>query len=202
MAKSAQSLEARRLRKRGASIIVIAKKVGVSKGSVSLWCRDIQLTAKQKERLVTHAIANGLKGRLIGAMANKKERIERQKRFMEKGQRLVGLLSKREFFLAGAALYWAEGSKKTRDVVFINSDPIMIKLFIRWLKECLQIEKDRIYCRVGINEAHKRRVDEVERYWSKVTGVARDRFARMSLKKVKNKKVYEKINGQNGKKKK
>ncbi len=198
MAKSAQRLEARKLRRTGLSINVIAKKLGVSKSSVCLWCNDINLTQKQKEVLIKHSKDGGEKGRLLGAKHNKEERIKRQKYFENQGILEVGLLSKRELFLVGVALYWAEGSKKTRDVVFINSDPTMIALFIRWLKECLFVDESRIYCKVGINKIHESRIDEVEKYWSKTTGIQRSRFSKVSLKKVKNQKVYENFNSHYG----
>jgi len=47
MAKSEQKIKARLLRKKGISIKTIAKELSVSTGSISSWCRDIPLTAKQ-----------------------------------------------------------------------------------------------------------------------------------------------------------
>ena len=46
MAKSAQKLQARTLRRQGKSIGEIAKIVGISKDSASHWCRDVALTKK------------------------------------------------------------------------------------------------------------------------------------------------------------
>lgn len=62
----------------------------------------------------------------------------------------VGELSDRELFFTGVALYWAEGAKdkphrRTEVLQFINSDPNVITLFLRWLeflgvrRECLVI---------------------------------------------------------------
>ena len=51
MAKFQQKSEAIQLRKTGESIKVIAKKLKVSVGSVSLWCRDVQLTPAQLKEL-------------------------------------------------------------------------------------------------------------------------------------------------------
>lgn len=44
MAKFKEKIKARELRHRGESIKDIARKLKVSKGSVSRWCRDIELT--------------------------------------------------------------------------------------------------------------------------------------------------------------
>lgn len=194
MAKSAQRLEARKLRQTGLSINIIAKRLDVSKGSVCLWCSDINLTQKQKEILIKHSRDAGEKGRLLGAQANKEERIKRQQNFAQEGINEIGVLSKRELFLVGVALYWSEGSKKNRRVVLANSDPEMICLFIQWLKECLNIGTESIYCTVSINQDHKIRIKEVENYWSIITGIPRSSFTKPSYKKVKNKKIYDNFN--------
>ena len=47
MAKYNERIKAREMRKNGLSIILIAHRLGVTKSSVSLWCRDIILTHEQ-----------------------------------------------------------------------------------------------------------------------------------------------------------
>jgi transposase len=48
MAKTKEKQKAVILRKRGKSINEIAHTLGVSKSSVSTWCRDVILTESQK----------------------------------------------------------------------------------------------------------------------------------------------------------
>ena len=50
MAKYKEKIKAQELRERGRSIKEITKTLNVSKGSVSVWCRDIKLTKKQIEQ--------------------------------------------------------------------------------------------------------------------------------------------------------
>ena len=197
MAKSAQRIEARRLRRRGKSIILIAKKIGVSKSSVSRWCGDIRLSNKQVKKLLERS-RNFKLGQHIAAMKNREERIQRMERLMRIGIEKVDLLTKRELFLIGSALYWAEGSKKDRRTVFVNSDSTMILIYLKWLRKCLKIDEDRIYCHVSINQDHKKRIDEVEEYWSNITGISRELFTNVSYKKVKNKKFYKNFNNHYG----
>ncbi len=51
----------------------------------------------------------------------------------------IGPLSEREILIAGAIAYWCEGAKskphRREQVVFINSDPALIKFFLRFLDE-------------------------------------------------------------------
>ncbi|OGK15202.1 hypothetical protein A2690_00290 [Candidatus Roizmanbacteria bacterium RIFCSPHIGHO2_01_FULL_39_12b] len=51
MAKTKLMMLARKLRKNGNSIKEIALKLHVSSGSVSIWCRDIELTQEQIDNL-------------------------------------------------------------------------------------------------------------------------------------------------------
>ncbi|MCS7263556.1 MAG: helix-turn-helix domain-containing protein [Armatimonadetes bacterium] len=55
MAKLAERQQARLLRKQGWSIKTIAKNLGVSRSSVSLWVRDIALTVEQREFIESRA---------------------------------------------------------------------------------------------------------------------------------------------------
>ncbi|MBP9669789.1 helix-turn-helix domain-containing protein [Candidatus Woesebacteria bacterium] len=193
MAKSRERLQARELRRNGESIREIARQVSIARSTVSLWCRDIVLTNDQLEALVERDKLGGARGRMIAAELAKKRKNERVSFNKNAGFERIGKISNRELFLIGIALYWAEGSKGVRSerFVFVNSDPKMIVMMIRWLRECMHISVDDIVCRVGINEAHQTRIVEVERHWSDITGIPLSQFKRASFKKVVNKKVYE-----------
>ncbi len=52
MAFYQKRIQARRMRKKGESVVQIAKTLGVSKGSVSDWCNDIALTKAQVQILM------------------------------------------------------------------------------------------------------------------------------------------------------
>jgi hypothetical protein len=96
----------------------------------------------------------------------------------------IGVLSKREILIAGAIAYWCEGAKskpyRRRDrVVFINSDPALIRFFLRFLDTVGVGLEDLIY-RVHIHEAAD--VPAAERFWEKVTQADPGQFRRTVLK--------------------
>jgi len=191
MAKFKERILVRRLRKQGKSIKNIAKIIGVSKSSVSLWCNDILLSDQQKENLLKNNLLKINKGSIIASENKKKERLNRVNFYKSLGINKVGELSSRELFLIGSALYWAEGDKKQRRVVFINSDPEMIIVFIRWLNICLKIPKDRLYCRVEINQIHRQRFPNIQNYWANLIGIPLTQFRQPSFKKSKINKIYQ-----------
>ena len=194
MAKSKQRNKAIEMRKRGVSVRTIAKEVGVSKSSASLWVRDIILSVEQMEELKKRKIKGWELCRLKGALTQKQRRLDLIKK--EKKEGIINLknLSEREFFVSGVALYWAEGSKKRREFSICNSDPEMIVFLIKWMNKFFGIETKNIKVVVGINEIHRKREQMVKDYWSKVTGIPISQFRKTSFKKTKNNKVYENFN--------
>jgi len=194
MAKFKEKLEAKKLRKQGESIKVIAKKLKVSPSSVSFWCRDIKLSPTQIKELERRARDPHYGRRLKYALDQQRKRLEKTKRLKEEGIKEVGILSERELFLAGVALYWAEGFKKDTQVGFASSDPDMIKLFLKWLFDCCGYKSQDLILRVTANISHKHRVQEIQDHWIKITKIPNENFRKPFYQKVKWKKVYKNPN--------
>lgn len=194
MAKSKERIKARELRTQGVSVKEIAKILSVSKSTASLWVRDIILSLEQLEKLRQKLIKGGEKGRLLGALKQKNDRLIRIEKGKEKGRLTFSLLTQQELLASGVALYWAEGTKKSREVAFCNSDPKLVQFMLHWLKKCFDISIERLYCSVGINEIHRKREELVKQYWSKITGIPLSQFNKTSFKKVNNKKIFANFN--------
>lgn len=186
--KNTQREAAIQLRKSGKTYSEILKEIPVAKSTLSLWLRSVNLSKKQiqvfseKKRI----------GQLNGAFARKQGRIGRQKVIFEKSSKEVGKLSKRELWFVGTALYWAEGSKEKEyhpgsGLHFSNSDPAMIRLFIKWLIECCGISKDRIHFSIYIHEIYKSRIKEIAWFWSDVTRFPEADFDKIYFKRHKTK---------------
>lgn len=194
MAKYDLRIKARRLRKQGISVKQIATQLQISKSTASIWVRDIILSIEQLEMLRKSAIKGGERGRLKGALMQKERRLRQIEEGRLKGIKQLADLSKREFLIAGLALYWGEGSKKSQQVEFCNSDPKMIKFLIGWLKSNFQITTEELRCRIGINELHRAREDSVKQFWVEITGIPLNQFNQTSFKQAKSKKVYDNFN--------
>ncbi len=191
MAKSQLNLEARKMRAKGISVRTIAQQLHVSRSTASLWVRDIILSIEQLETLRKCSLKGSERGRLLGAMKQKQDRLKRIDDGIQKGKNAFPIISKRELFIAGIALYWAEGTKKKRELTFCNSDPKLVQFMLTWLYQCFDIPIQRLRCYVGINEIHRSREEDVKTYWSDVTHIPLNQFSKTSFKKVQNKKVYE-----------
>ena len=197
MAKSKEKFLARKLRKEGLSMKEISERLKVSKGSVSLWCSDIRLTKRQIQKLHDKMVRGSYEGRLKGTQMQK----ERKQRIIEecltKAKIDIATLGEREMFVAGLGLYWGEGAKNSA-VRFYNSDPQAIQFMMKWFRQILKIEENRFSLYLNINETHKDRLDDVMRFWSKLTGLKKEQFRKPILVKARNKKKYENFNNHYG----
>lgn len=191
MAKSKLKISAKKLRFNGFGIKTIARKLGVSSSTVSLWCRDIQLTEAQFEELSRRARDPYYGARKDYILEKQASRLSKTKRLLQEGINRVKDMKKGELFYAGVALYWAEGFKKDNLAGFSNSDPHMVKFFIRWLEQCCNIPHDRLKFRLGVNELYRNKVEIVENYWSKFLNIPVSQFQKPFFQKVKWQKVYD-----------
>ncbi|MEN9552027.1 MAG: hypothetical protein RI935_404 [Candidatus Parcubacteria bacterium] len=58
-------------------------------------------------------------------------------------------------YYIGLALYWGEGTKSGTTLVFTNSDPDMMLLFVTFLRVICKIDEQRIKCLLHIHEGQK-----------------------------------------------
>jgi hypothetical protein len=87
--------------------------------------------------------------------------------------------------IAGAIAYWCEGGKSKpyrRDdrVIFTNSDPALIRFFLRFLDITGTPRRDLGF-RVYIHE--RANVEAAQRFWLNVTEATADQFANPALKR-------------------
>lgn len=183
MAKLELKKKAKKLRGKGLGIKTIAYKLGVSSSTVSLWCRDIKLTAKQQKELERRYHDPYYGRRKANILRQRQKRLHAIESLKQLGIQEIGKLTKRELFIAGVALYWAEGFKKDKRLGFANSDPVMIKFFLNWLISSCNVPKTSIRLRLGLNISHKNRIKEVEDYWSKITGISKKQFQKPFFQK-------------------
>lgn len=174
--KLKERLRAVELRKRGVSVREIQKILGVSRSSVSLWTRDVVLTEAQQEALIRRMKVSSYRGSLAAA-AIKKERREQQERdLLVEGRQRVGSLTNRDMFIAGVALYFAEGDKRSNHVAFSNSDSSSISFMMRWFRTFAKVPKSKYRLYLYLHD----HLDEVaaRKYWSRVTKLPLSSFGK------------------------
>lgn len=174
-------LKARSLREKGLSIKDIQKRLDVSRSSVSLWVRDIRLSKKQLEKLYLNKRTGALKGSIIAAMNKIKERERLIQKLTKEGAKEVGNLSKRDKFIAGIAMYFAEGDKGDKSVSFSNSDPWAIKFVVDWLRNTCRVPKTKFRASLYLHDNLNER--KAKQFWSKLTKIPLTQFRKSYIVK-------------------
>lgn len=172
------------LRGQGCTVPEIATRLGVSKSSAFLWTRGMPLDA-------TPEAAAARRSRHSKQVAEARWEPINQERDNQRAEinvaerALVGELSDREVRLLGATAYWCEGTKSKPwkpnrcRVTFINSDPGLISLFLRYL-ELLGEDRQLLKYRISIHQSAD--VDGAGQWWAGVIGVPFECFSRPTLK--------------------
>ncbi|MFI9584014.1 hypothetical protein ACIHCQ_19710 [Streptomyces sp. NPDC052236] len=171
--------KARELRLKGMTYDQIQVELGCSKSSISLWVRDLP---KPERRDPSEQAKLAAQKRWEHELVIRD--VERQKTKQEAFDQ-IGQLSDRELLIAGVTPYWAEGGKdkvydRRESLKFINSDPNVIKLYLRWL-DLLQVSRDRLRFTVSIHESAD--VPAAERYWAEIADVSPETFRKPMLKR-------------------
>ncbi|WP_412733112.1 hypothetical protein [Minisyncoccus archaeiphilus] len=158
------------LRQQGYTYSEILKEVSVAKSTLSLWLKEVGLVESQEQRITEKRISGALKG----AKTRHLQRISSTQKIKDEARKEIEYLSKRELWLIGISLYWAEGSKEkdngTRSgVVFSNSDPRMILLFVKWLRDVLIVSDQDLIYELYIHEVVG--VKSAQIYWSQILSI-------------------------------
>jgi AcrR family transcriptional regulator len=181
-AKDELRARARELRRQGMDYEQIAAALDVAKGSVSHWVRDLPIPARLSyvERSV-----RSVDGVRRYWAAERPAREARRSEVVEAAVAETGELTDRELLIAGAIAYWCEGSKnkphrRDHHVSFINSDPALIRFFLRFL-DTAGVPRTSPTYRVYIHQSAD--IAAAQIFWIKVTGASPERFRRPTLKR-------------------
>ncbi|CAM5454211.1 helix-turn-helix domain-containing protein [Streptomyces aurantiogriseus] len=191
-AKDDLRARARELRLQGWTYDQIQVELGCSKSSISLWVRDLP---KPERRDPAEQARLACRKRWEHELAVRDEQRQRTK---AAAAAQIGEMSDRDLFMAGVALYWAEGSKdkpydRRENVLFVNSDPDVIQLYLAWLA-MLGVGRERLTYRVMIHMTAD--VEGAKHYWADLVGVDVSTFQKTTIKKH-NPKTVRKNVGEN-----
>lgn len=117
------------------------------------------------------------RGRELSLIQKNIRRAERQERVLNANKYLFSLLSEDVAArkIALAMLYLGEGSKTERgSLMFGNSSPVIIRLFLKLLRDCFDINEQKLHVTVQCRADQD--VRQLQAYWMEVTGVSSKNF--------------------------
>jgi hypothetical protein len=162
---------ARSLRNGGYSYSEIQKFVSVPKATLSYWFRDIALSSPQRDRLLQKRSEASRRG-----AAERSRRVsEAIQEIQKNSSREIGTISRRELWLMGVMLYWRNFNQADvkKGVHFSSTDPQLIRLFLKWLKEIGQLDNSEITFDVFMRSKN---TADILQYWTEQTGFLQEAF--------------------------
>lgn len=166
------------LRKQGKTYSEIRALIPkTSKSTLSYWLSGLELSSKQKEKLSKNINKKLIKARIQSVLVRKNKR---QKYFLNIENNNLGFIhllnNNNEIAkLVLAALYLGEGTKSMRGSLRLgNSDPGIIKLFLKLLRSCYAIDESKfrgtVLCRADQD------IKILDRFWIQTTGFDKKQF--------------------------
>ncbi len=175
MSRVIEKRKAINLRLKGASYSQIKTKLGISKSTLSNWLSDYPLS---DERIKELRDLNPIRIEHFRNTMRKKREVKLSDLY-DKAKRSIGLLSKRDLFIAGLFLYWGEGDKSGSVFSVSNTDPNLIKFFMKWARS-LGVEENKF--RVVLHLYSDMDEDREKKFWSNITNVSLDNFRKVYRK--------------------
>lgn len=159
-----------KLRRQGKSYKEISKELGMSVSTLSVWFKGVGFSEEIRQSLTNQAIKDGTK-RLHELNKVRGDSLAITYEIAEKEARDdIKKYINNPLFVAGVAAYWGEGDKLSKNQVrMTNTDPAMIKLFVKFLLEICKIPKEKLKLALFIYSDLPD--SECRVFWNKTTGI-------------------------------
>ncbi len=153
----------RSLRRIGLSYGEIMDLIPVPKGTLAGWCRDVPLSPEQIDAIVARTALL----RSVPRDTQRKRRAQVAKIRAQAAKEVPGL-ARDPLWVAGTAMYWAEGAKTQRLLMVSNTDPRVLRLFLAWVRSYLISDPGvvlMLHLHTGNNE------QEAKQHWMDALGL-------------------------------
>lgn len=178
---------ATKLRLGGKSYTQISRTLNIPKSTLSGWFSKLVISDSAKRKIEKRGRKKAIQ---ILLKHNKNQTVlakERAVSIRKSAEAELDSISKRDLFIIGISLYWAEGYKRpvvrngkevTHHVVSLtNSDYFLVKYFLKFLREICYIPNEKI--KISLRFFEHQNVEKLTDYWLKGTDVLKNNFRTM-----------------------
>jgi hypothetical protein len=176
------------LRRKGYSLKELSEQFHIAKATASLWSTNIPLNKKAKKRI----LAVKRRGQLAGAQSRRARTKAIEKIYFDEA--FLEIQSAPDYNkIICAMIYWCEGRKKADGMAFTNSDPKLVKTFLKLLRGSFVLDEKRFHPCIHLHSYHlpKTQLD----FWSKVTDINKQQFIKPYRKANSGKRIREGYQG-------
>lgn len=183
------------MRKNGASIREVERVLKIPRSTLSGWFKYIKLTKSQKRKLDINwrnSLIDSRKRAVIWHNSQKESRIKEAHEKAIETLNNINLKDNNVLELALAMLYLGEGAK-TQTTSMVNSNPQIIKFFIKSLQKIFKIDKNSLKCELHLRSDQNEL--EAMKYWSSELDINISRFTFVKDKRIAKTKTYTNYKG-------
>lgn len=170
------------LRQQGYSYKEVHTELKISRSTAFTWLNKIELDQKAMARILERGVVGRSRSRqsILRRIKNRDEWI--RKDAQETTSQIK--LNKNLCRLLCSFLYWGEGAKTGHSVGFTNSDPEVIRTFLKLFRVSFPMHESKLSGTLHLHPYH----DEAKQkeFWSQVTGISSNRIF-----------IYRKLNSGN-----
>lgn len=154
------------LRSKGYTYREIIDEVSIAKSTLAGWVKNV--FPPDTEKKIREIAAKKYREKINEWSKYRSNKLlEESRQEQEKYSKKVWPLSKKDLFLVGTSLYWAEGGKTNRwSFTFYNSDPGINQVMMRYLHEVCEIKNNSIKIQLVLQP----NIEEIsaKKYWAEV----------------------------------
>lgn len=179
------------LRNQGHSFYEISTILTIPQGTIYTWTKNLVLNDKAQKRIIARkelGRQNAIKSRQEKIASQQQSRQKQIEQDLE-----INLRNPSAYKIITACLYWAEGSKNQNSLIFTNSDPTMINLFLTALRRSYSINESKFRVLIHLHQYHD--PQEILDFWSQTTRIPLRQFYKPYLKPNTGSRKHEKYNG-------
>ena len=176
--------EAIALRRQGYSLKDIEDRLGIARSTLSGWLRKVKLTCEQKKALDVrwrHALVKARERAVLWHNAERTKRLECAKIEAENSLSKIDVKDRYIIELALAILYLGEGFKKNDGLGIGNSDPLILKFFLKTINDIYKIDRNKV--RYDLHLRADQNPEEMKEFWSKELGIPQNHCITISIDK-------------------
>lgn len=169
-----------KMRQSGKSLEEIKYVTEISKGTLSMWLKNITLDDRAVKRLLSRQI----EGRKKVSEILSRKRIIRKEEAKQKARETLTRLplsTKEQDKLTCALIYYCEGTKSDQRVGFTNSDPELMRSFLSLLRKGFELDESRFRACIHLHSYHDEKVQKA--FWSRTMNIPEENFIKSYKKK-------------------
>ncbi len=180
-AKVFEKRKAQHLRRKGYSLNEISALLKVSKSSASIWVKGVYLSDEAQKAILIKRQEGKRKAAEIRRNTTYKNLNEASSFAAEILKQVPR--NKNQARVVASLLYWCEGEKSKNDksLVFTNSDPLIVRAFLKNLRKGYELDENKFRVCVHLHVYHE--PQKQLRFWSKMTTIPLTQFMKPYLKK-------------------